>query len=164
MPVIPRGLSDRMFNRIRQRVQDSLGAPSVQPVAPTRESVDTGLSSRIRQFVQDRLGLEPSPTETVSQTQAPVVSGPPTSLEEIKQRIQDAARRMPPLKLRALYNGAWRNLSPYSFRYRDADDPHIPLLYAYCDKDKQVECFKLKKFQDLQITAEPYVPQYPVEF
>lgn len=63
-----------------------------------------------------------------------------------------------------LYNGHWRDAEVYSYRYRDKDKPHQPLLYAYCRKDDQIEAFKLDKIQDIQLTDRPFNPRWVVEF
>ncbi len=159
MPLLPRGLSDQLFNRIRDRVRDQLG---VETTAPRPD--DPGLSSRIKQIVRERLGLDPTAPMPEEVGAEPPYYGPPRSLEEVRQRIQEAGRNLPPLMLRMLYNNRWRNVEPYSFRWRDKDDPHIPLFYAYCHKDKQTEAFKLKKVQDLQVTNQPFQPRFVVEF
>ena len=63
-----------------------------------------------------------------------------------------------------LYNDHWRDVEPYSYRFRDADTPHVPLLYGHCSRHNQIEAYKLRKIQDLQIKDEFFQPQYPVEF
>jgi hypothetical protein len=158
MPLDPRGLGERVFNRVVDRVRRQLGVEPVAPVAPVGEEPQPGVIDRVQQLVRQRLGLEPQVE------QAPPYYGPPRSLEEVKQRIQQAGRQMPPVLLRMEYNGNYRDVEPYSYRYRDAEDPHIPLFYGYCHKDNQIEAFKLKKITDLQVTAQPFQPRWVVEF
>ena len=160
MPLNPRGLGDRLFQRLRDRVRTQLsGTP---PATGEAGPADPGLSSRIRQHIRDRLRLEPLTTSEQSQPAAE--QGPPRSLEEVRQRIQAAGRQMPPRLLRMFYNNHLRDVEPYSFRWRDRDDPHIPLFFGYCYKDKQIEAFKLKKIQDIQVTDQAFQPRWPVEF
>jgi hypothetical protein len=79
------------------------------------------------------------------------------------QRIQEAGRHRPPVLLHALYHDHWRYLEPYSYRYRARDKPWIPLFYAYCHKDNQIEAFSLSKIQDLRVTETPFRPKWTVE-
>lgn len=144
-----------LFERIRDRVRQELGGG------------DSGsFGERVRRLVRKRL----SPTEDAAPEappeappEEPPYRGPPRSLAEVNQRIQEAGRKR--VLLRMLYNGVWRDVEPYSYRYRDADDPHIPLLYGWCvTKDDQIEAYKLKKIEDLQVTNRPYNPRFVVEF
>lgn len=164
-----------------------LQSPEMQPggqPAPTTPQQDPTFTSRIKQLVKEQLGLnQPNPFSTQHPSNrapipgaAPVapapdeapaperVRGRPRSLEEIKQRIQEAGRQLPPVMIRMLYHNRWRDVEPYSYRYRDADDPHIPLFFGYCHKDDQIEAFKLKKIQDVQVTQQPFNARYVVEF
>lgn len=168
MPLIPRGLTDSLFDRIRDRVRRELGVEPTAPTAGEPGTADPGFMSRIKQLVRERLGIEPAVRDAEP---APggfgdqdVYYGPPKSLEDVKRRIQEAGRSQPPMLLRVFYNGQWRDLEPYSYRYQDKDDPHIPLFFAFCHKDQQIEAFKLKKIFDIQVTRRPYQPKWTVEF
>lgn len=174
MPLIPRGIGDAFFDRIKDRVRRELGVdPNAAPASPT--SPDPGLRSRIKQLVLDQLGLPPPgapppgtpppPPPPPQPPQPPQYSGPPRSLAEVKERIQRAGRSRPPLLIRANYNGNYRDIEVYSYRFRDKDNPAIPLLYVYCHKDQQIESWKLLKIQDLQITERPYpAVRWDIEF
>jgi hypothetical protein len=134
MPLIPRGLTKRLFERIKEVVKEQL-----LPVpAPAPKDAPT-----------------PEP-------EGPVDLGPPSSLEELKYRITFAGRNR--LIARMKYNGQWRDTEVYSYRMRDADDPKIPLLYAWCGKDRGIEAFKLKRIEDFQLTDRVYEARWPVEF
>lgn len=159
MPLNPIGLGKDFVDRLRERVRTELGGGGVQQVGLPEDS--GGLQSRIRQYVREKMNLsEPTP-ETPNA--APRRRGPPQGLSEVQQRIQEAARHTPPVLLYGLYNGNWRYIEPYSYRFLDRDRPWIPLLYGYCHKDDSTEAYKLYKFQDLQVTDRPFSPRWPVE-
>lgn len=86
----------------------------------------------------------------------------PTTNAEKMLRIQTAGRRRVLLNMQ--YNGVYRKVEPYSYRYRDKDNPNEPLFYAYCYKDQQIEAFKIRRIQDLQVTGEQFAPRWTVEF
>lgn len=102
----------------------------------------------------------PSPVEVAKVR----FQGPLQGLPDVMARIQFAARQVPPLRLLEVYHDTPRPSEPYSYRYRAKDDPHVPLLYVYCLKDHHIEAHKLQRIQDLQVTAVPYMPRWPVEF
>ena len=135
MPLIPSGLSQALFERLKDRVKRELGlepAGSAEPTEPGGKPV-----------------AEPQST-------------PPSSNEEKKLRIQEAGRKRVLLLMQ--YNGIYRHVEPYSYRFRDKDNANEPLLYAFCHKDQGIEAFKLRKITDLQVTDQPFSPRYPVEF
>jgi len=152
-----------VFDRLRNVVQQQIGVTPVAPVAPS-SAEPPGLIDRVTDTVRQYLNLSPELQQPQQQEVPAIAQTPPASLQEVKHRIQLAGRQVPPVLLRMRYNNNWRDVEPYSFRYRDADDPHVPLLYAYCHKDNQIEAFKLKKITDLQVTSTPFVPQWDVEF
>ena len=162
VPLIPTGLGRRLYDRVVNRVRRELGPDTTETaMVPHKPS----LADRIKNVVRRVLNIEqPTPALPGEPPEPPLYTGPPRTLEEVKQRIQEAGRQHPPVLLRALYNGRWRDLEPYSYRKRDRDDPHIPLLYAFCHKDNGIEAFKLKKFRDLQVTNRPFQPRWDVEF
>lgn len=156
MPIETWGLGD-LYDRIRQRVREELGpASQMAPVAPGMTE-EPSLRARIRQQAREALGMTPEPVQEKFQ-------GPPRSLDEVKERIQAAGRHRPPLLVRIDYNGHDRDAEVYSYRWRDKDRPWQPLLYIWCHKDNQIECLKLDKIHNIQLTERPYQPRYPVEF
>lgn len=124
MPLIPKGLSQGLIDRVKQRVKQELGL-------------------------------------------VPQQQGPPTSEAEMKLRIRTALSTNPPRLVRVLYQGAdaptatWREMECYSLRYRGKGG--VPLLYAFCHKDKAIEAFRFDRVKDIQITNKTFAPQYPVE-
>lgn len=174
MPLDPWGIASGTAGRIRDRIKNELGigVPSVAPTSapPSMAPAGTGGWAGIKNRIKQELGIgQPQPGLPLAPGQPPpppkpAYSGPPRNLSEVKERIQKAGRSKPPMLVRMLYNGQWRDVSVFSYRYRDADDPHIPLLYGYCHKDNHIEAFKLKKIQDIQVTNRPFQPQWPVEF
>jgi hypothetical protein len=169
-PIDPWGLGQQLYDRIRERVQNEIGVQPVQPTSaePGAPGAPPDFMSRIKQLVKQQLGYGQPPGPPAppgAPPAAPEYQGPPRGLAEIKQRIQEAGRQQPPKLLKLLYNNQWRDVEVYSYRFRDADDPHIPLLYAFdVTKDNQIEAYKLKKIQDLQVTGRPYQPRWVVEF
>lgn len=143
MPLIPRGLSPGLFERLKDRFQREL---SERVVSPVRERIERGL------------GITPPGEPPPS----PPAHRAPTTNAEKMFRIQTAGRLGVLLWMR--YNGQYRKVEPYSYRYRDADYPDEPLFFGWCDKDKQIEAFKIRKIQDIQVTEEPFEPRWTVEF
>jgi len=74
------------------------------------------------------------------------------------EKIQFAAANR--VCIRLLYNGERRLVEPYSFRKSKADDA---LFYGYHREDRQIKCFRLDKFQELEVTKESFVPRYMME-
>lgn len=74
------------------------------------------------------------------------------------EKIQFAAANR--VCIRLIYNGERRLVEPYSFR-RSTDD--AKLFYGYHREDSQIKCFKLDKFQGLEVTSEPFIPRFRVE-
>lgn len=144
MPLIPSGLSRSLFERLKERSKQELNRLT-QPVQD--------LGQRLKTRVLDTLGVE---------TQPAAPQPPPATNAEKLLRIQMAGRNRTMLNMQ--YNGVYRKVEPYSFRYRDKDEPHVPLFYAFCHKDRQIEAFKIRRIQDLQVTNEVFSPRWPVEF
>jgi hypothetical protein len=142
MPLIPRGLSPGLFERLKDRFKREL---TERVVSPVRERVERGL------------GVEPPEEEP-----PPTPHRPPTTNAEKMFRIQQAGQQGVLLWMR--YNGQYRNVEPYSYRYRDADYPSEPLFFGWCFKDKKIEAFKIRKIQDIQVTDTPFAPRWTVEF
>lgn len=141
MPVLPQNLPQTIRDRIWTEVQKRLD--------PRRIIYDPGLGRR-RTDLDDLIDGASSVG--------------PLPLQELQRRIQLAGSNR--LQANAQYNGMWRRMEVMSYRYRDKDDPNIPLLYAWCHKDAAYEAFKLKRFTSFQVTRDPYSVQhpYPVEF
>jgi predicted DNA-binding transcriptional regulator YafY len=153
------------FKRLKQRVERELGLED-------STSTPTTFEDRLREKVRKFLRLdEPSAAPSSEPPAAPPpYYGKPRSLEEIKARLQAAGSRRPPVLVRMYYraedapSASWRDVEPYSYRYRAKEDPHVPLLYGYCHKDQQLEAFKLQRIEDLQVTNTPFQPRWRVEF
>jgi len=164
MPINPRGLTPGLVDRIRNQVRN-IFAPSA-PNAPNAPEPgapqDPGFFSRIRDQAKSWLSKR--------REEAPPFQGPPAGLNDIMARIQWAGRQNPPRMLRMSYQSKdspmpqWRNVEPYSYRYRAKEDPHIPLFFGYCHKDQGIEAYKLQRIADIQITDKPFAPKYEVEF
>ena len=71
--------------------------------------------------------------------------------------IAEAARTVTLLFMK--YNGNWRYVEPYSYRFKGEGR----LFYGFCMKDQHIESFRLEKIEDLQNTEMPYAPRWPVE-
>lgn len=120
---------------------------------------DGGLLGRARDWVKRRLEREePSLDELITQEST---TGP-MSYGRLRYRIGLAGRNRLLVKMK--YNGVWRFVEPYSFRYRDKDTPSIPLFYAYSHKDNAIRSYKLLRVQGLALTRQTYTPRWPVEF
>lgn len=161
MPKVPSG-SGSIVDRVRERVQRELNPGGTSNTPPPGPPADPAFLSRIRELTHQQVGTDP--TQPPPPKAPDPYQGPPRSLEEVKARIQAAGRQRPPKLLRMLYNGNWRDTEPYSFRWRDADDPQIPLFFGYCHKDDHIEAYKLKKIQDLQVTNRPFQERWVCEF
>lgn len=140
MPLIPRGLTPGFVDRIRREVTN-LNAPG---------SVINRTLDRVRQRFQ------PTPEPPAPEEYPVAVSAVPSSVADVEARIRWAGARW--RILRATYHDSARDLEPYSFRYRAAENQTVPLLYAYCHKDDATEAFRLDRFQALTITDRTYGP------
>lgn len=172
MPLIPKGIggfADRVKERVKRELGLGIDPPegltpvSTQPIVQTQTQPPDpnqggGFFDRVKQVVKKQLGLGQQ------QQRRPMFVGPANSLQEIKRRIEWAGRQMPPLLLNLTYHGYPRKVEGYSYRYRDADHPHIPLFFGWCGKDLHIEAYKLLKIQDVQVTNLPFNPRWPVEF
>lgn len=148
MPLIPRGLTPGFVQRIQEGVRN-LGLPSALDIADRTVQ-------RVRREINDRLPGGGAPRGDFGEAADVAMSPIPSDVADVMARIERAASRW--LMIFVAYHDQERFLEPYSYRYRDADDPHIPLVYCYCHKDKATEAFKLKKFQRIEITKRQYGP------
>jgi hypothetical protein len=141
VPLIPKGLTESLVQRLKERVKRELSEGVLSPIAPV---------------IQQQLGIEPDEPQPLQPHRRP------TTLAEKMFRIQEAGGNNVLLWME--YNGVYRHVEPYSYRYRDRDNPHEPLLFAWCHKDKGIEAFKLRKITDCVVTDRPFTPRWPVEF
>jgi predicted nucleotidyltransferase component of viral defense system len=74
------------------------------------------------------------------------------------EKIQFAAANR--VCIRLIYSGESRLVEPYSFR---KSKDNAQLFYGYHREDSQMKCFRLDKFQGLDVTREPFTPRYRVE-
>jgi hypothetical protein len=149
VPLIPRGLTPSFVQRIQDGVRNLRAPGGVEQVV--NRTVD-----RVKREINDRLpGGGGQQTDFAGGGDIPMPPIP-SDVGDVMARIARAGAQWRILRVR--YHDTERDLEPYSFRYRDADDPHIPLLYAYCHKDEATEAFKLKKFQSITITNRTYGP------
>lgn len=165
MPLNPRGLTPGLVDRIRNQVRD-LFAPAApnapQAPAPGTQQQDPGFFSRIMDKARSWLSKE--------RKDEPTFQGPPSGISDIMTRIQWAGRQSPPRLLRMAYQSAnspvaqWRDVEPYSYRYRAKEDPNIPLFFGYCHKDHNIEAYKLQRIADIQVTDKTFNPRWEVEF
>jgi hypothetical protein len=131
---------------------------------------------RARDYVQRVLGPSPSPSPGPSPAPEPGPPLPPfpnqrpTSLDDVKARIQWAGRNRRVLTIDyvdmdGVVHGH-RDVEPYSYRYRAKKDAHIPLFYAYCRMHQEIHAFKLQGIRDVQFTADVFMPRnsWEVEF
>ena len=81
-----------------------------------------------------------------------------TPSELFIERIQFAASNRLYINLR--YNGKNRIVEPYSFRKSRAGQI---LFYAFEVDSSQIKCYRIDKFQSLDVTSEIYTPRYAVE-
>ena len=166
MPVIPRSLSKGLIERVRTRLEKEVG------------KVERG----VERVVERALGIETTRPEDRGPTefekylpQAPDPKVVPyylwiTMLDtkrpdwpEVLRRASFAGKYR--LVVKCTYNDHTRDMEPQCLRYWDKDNADIPLLYAYCQKDRQIEAFKLKKFTMMQLTNRFYSERgYPIEF
>ena len=141
MPLIPRGLTPRFIDRIKQEI---------------RNLTTPGVIDRTIQRVKDEIlpyPTRPPPVVEPSTAVTPV----PLDIASIMQAFASAGRQW--RIVRARYHGNDRDLEPLSFRWNDKDDPAIPLVHCYCHKDRMTEAFKLKKFESVAITNRFYGPR-----
>lgn len=158
MPRLPFGLGRDFLQRLR----NELGGGAPRDLTPGESRDDEGfinLLDRAVNLVRRDKG----------EVRGPVQRPPPSSVGDVMARIQEAGRNH--VLLLANYAAAhghgptWRYLGPYSYRYRDKDDPAIPLFYAHCYIHGHSEAFKLKRFLDIQVTALPFADaKFKVEF
>lgn len=74
------------------------------------------------------------------------------------QRIQFAAANRVCIRLR--YSDEVRLVEPYSFRTsRDG----AQLFYGFHREARQMKCFRIDKFQSVEVTGEPFSPRYQIE-
>lgn len=94
----------------------------------------------------------------------------PTSLEDVKARIQWAGRNRRVVIVHYVdVHGvphAHRDMEGYSYRYRAKQDRHVPLFYGWCRLHNEIHAMKLQGMTDVQFKDEAYTPRngWPVEF
>jgi predicted DNA-binding transcriptional regulator YafY len=156
MPKLPRGLGPSALQRLKDFVTPS--APSAQEAE--EPTLSPGMFERVLEWGKKMLGDQPQ--IDIYQVE------PPRSLAEVRQRIQVAGRNYRLLKMAYTAANAggptWRDVEPYSFRYRAKDEPWVPLFFGYCHKDASTEAYKLQRINHLQVTDKPFSPQWAVEF
>jgi len=147
-----------MVRRLGQELGEQLDLPLRDRPPEQMDLFDPGLVERLRQQLQQGLQQQ--------QPGLPLDQPQPANLAEIIARINQSGRSKPPLILRITYNGKERFVEPYSFRYRDKDNPHIPQLMAFSVADGIIKSFKLLTLLagDVQFTDRSYNPRWPVEF
>lgn len=85
--------------------------------------------------------------------------GPVEGVDQVMYRIRHAARTHTLLYMK--YNGSWRHVEPYSFRYRSAGMQ--PLFYAWCQLHDEIHSFRIDRIQDVHTTDRVYAPRFAVE-
>lgn len=149
LPNLPGRIVDKLRNVIKQRREGP--GPSLPPPRS-----DPGRSGP--RTVYTTTG-DPQLDEAVRS----MTSLGPLSLAELQKRIKFCADHR--LQGRMLYHGNFRNVEPMSYRYRAREERFVPLLYAWCWKDRAVEAFKLQKVGAFQVTYQPYMnpTDHPIE-
>ena len=74
------------------------------------------------------------------------------------QRIQFAAANRVCIRLR--YSGKLRLVEPYSFRTSSEGNQ---LFYGYHREDRQMKCFRVDRFQSVEVTEKSFSPRYRIE-
>ena len=144
-----------LLDRIRQYTQPGTGAATDPTVSPgPQPGLIQRLKDRTLEYLEQRLAPQRVPQMAPSQR-------PAAGLSEIKQRIIAGGRTR--TKVHLLYLGKWRMCSPYSFRYRDKDLPHIPLVFVFEDGSPTIKSFKLWKTADARNTDLVFDPRWTVE-
>lgn len=156
MPILPRGLGNELIERIRRHFQTELGG------GPVKDRPAGFIERVVQRLTRDK-------GESHGRTRRP----PPSGVADVMGRIQEAgARRVLLMAHYAAAHGhgpSWRYLGAYAYRWRDKDDPSVPLVYCWCaihhaPGGDGVEAFKLRRFLDLQVTDLPWSPHHEVEF
>jgi hypothetical protein len=145
-----------------RRLGKETGRQLELPLRPRTEQLslfDPDLVKRLQRQLQQSLEQQKPPP-------APVDQSKPATLGEVLARINHAGRQRPPIILRITYSGKERHVEPYSFRYRDRDNPHIPQLMAFELEDGKTKSFKLLSLLqgDIQFTDRTFNPRWPLEF
>lgn len=171
MPLNPTGLDAQSLGRIRSLVRQQLGqtptapAPVSQPLGPSQPQTQPQAPQDLQ--VQPVLQTPEQPVPDFY----PVRDTPSQGLDDVKMRIQLAGGSRPPLLLDLNYTDddgktSQRRVEPLSYRYRDADNAQLPLLYAWCRNANGLRSFKLTRINDVRVTGVPFssTSGQPVEF
>lgn len=151
------------MDRIKQNVGPALNktlAPRVNEPsywgsdAPKEESLSQSFLNRIKEKAEN----VPVIQNRLLDARAP--------LDEnlIKYRIRYAGSSNFLLLMR--YNNVWRNVEPYSYRWRGAKDEKGRkrlLFFGFCLAHNQIHAFRLDKIQGLIVTDQTYSPRWRVE-
>ena len=133
MPLNPKGLSKGLFDRIKERVRDLFNQ------TPGNESAEQ---------VADELQVPPEQAQ-----------GPASDIPTMLMRIRYAGRTSTLLYMK--YNNTWRNVEPYSFRYRSKGMQ--PLFYGYCLLHNSIEAYRIDRIQDVRVTNQPFSARWSVQ-
>lgn len=158
-------IKDQSLNRIKDRIKQEL-APQVNapldesisdaPAAP--EEIDRGFWQRVKDKSTEKL-------RNFSPIQRRLLD-PNSPLDEptIKYRIRYAGQNN--LLLFMLYNGQWRYVEPYSYRWRGTKGPdgrRALRFFGYCTVHSKIHSFNPNKIEGLVVTDQVYRPRWVVE-
>lgn len=118
-----------------------------------------GLLDRIKQRIKTELGLADKTTEPRNVSVDRRDIGPADALPVVMYRLREGGKRNVLLHLK--YNGSWRFVEPYSFRWRSRGQQ--PLFYGWCDLHNEIHSFRIDKIEDVQLTDRPFSPRFEVE-
>lgn len=142
-------LRQRQLERRRERETDAptsapTSAPASAPFLQFGERGPESFSPEVREVVWRHRSMRP-----------------PSPQEVIQRAMLAGQHRVCAL---AVYNGVRRVLEPISWGrrgQRDADDPSLPLMFAWCHKDTACEAFKVSRFQAFGLMFRSYSMPWP---
>lgn len=170
-PGKPKGISDKLWSSIKQRVQrEESGGPveTAQGLEPSDEDIAPDLWKKIRERVRKLLGPEEARPQPRLQDEGPL------DAETLKYRIRMAAK----LQVLALvkYNGQLRHVEVYSYRLKrekppgkgplsfyDTYRPPKEYLYAYCLLHSQIHAFNPDKIEAFYLTDKKFSKRWEIE-
>lgn len=147
MPIKSKFL-DRVRQEVSQRVRKEF-APAVPDYEGEEKQQSPGFLQRVKRLVEDTAPV----ADPYLDPEAPL------DLPTIKYRIRYAARNGVLLYMK--YNGTWRHVEPYSYRYRGRGK--ALRFYGYCRIHDSIHSFDLSKIQGLTVTDIPYHSRWEVE-
>lgn len=152
MPKATPGLLDRIKQQTSNRIRQEF-APNVPDYEGAGEQPSPSFLQKVKQKVK-----------TLVEDTAPVADkylDPAAPLDEptIKYRIRYAARNGVLLYMK--YNGQWRHVEPYSYRY--SGKGRALRFYGHCRIHDVIHSFNLKKIEGLVVTDIPYSSRWLVE-